>query len=278
MFKVFIISFGVIALIYAILAATTKIFYKNKSVAELSLLERNILYGRATFGDRILLFGSNLFASYASPPIYITSGLITFIFWLISSFATPENNPKDSLISAIQGDTTTYVYFKDGVKIPRNLFFLPCVESTRQKSGDLIYAEEYCSCCLDKITKYFTASEFVSFSKNKDSIGNSINFFNSEIGKKISLECLPDNVNLTSKVNYPADAKRILITQFKIEIQNDHQLNDLLDVDKYCECLVNKIMRIYTYPEFYKLSTQQTLSTNSKFLQARDECLKESYR
>lgn len=80
--KLFLISFVAVALIYAILAATTTMFYRNKEVTELSHLERNVLYGRATIGDRFLLFFGNILASYAALPVYILAGLITLITWL----------------------------------------------------------------------------------------------------------------------------------------------------------------------------------------------------
>lgn len=84
MWKIFMISFGAIALVYAILAATTTIFYKNKSTEELSHYERNILYRRATIGDRIALFFGNLLLSFVAPAIYVTAGLITLVSWLLS--------------------------------------------------------------------------------------------------------------------------------------------------------------------------------------------------
>lgn len=79
---IFLISFSCFAFVYAMIAATTTIFYKNKAIMDLSHLERNILYGRATLGDRAFLFGSNLLASVIAPPIYILAVLTTFIYWI----------------------------------------------------------------------------------------------------------------------------------------------------------------------------------------------------
>ncbi len=84
MWKVFLISFGFVAFIYAILAATTTIFYRNKLTEELSHYERNVIYGRATIGNRIALFFGNLLSSFVAPPVYILAGLITLITWLFS--------------------------------------------------------------------------------------------------------------------------------------------------------------------------------------------------
>lgn len=78
------ISFGTIALIYSVLASTTTIFYRNKSTEELSHSQRNVLYGRATLGDRFGLFFGNLLSSLIFPPVYITATLITLIAWLFS--------------------------------------------------------------------------------------------------------------------------------------------------------------------------------------------------
>ena len=81
---VFAISFVVFALLYAVLAATTTIFYRNKPAEELSHFERNVLYGRATFGNRLSLFFVNLLTSFMFPPIYILAGLITIITLLFT--------------------------------------------------------------------------------------------------------------------------------------------------------------------------------------------------
>ena len=275
---VFVISFGVIAFIYAFLAAFSTIFYRGKSTVDLSHLEHKILNKTATLGDRIKTFFANLFASYASPPIYITSGLITFIFWIVISIVSPKNNQKNNLpiSSIIEKDTIEYIYFKDSTKVPKNLFLVPFIESVRQQNGDLINAEEYSACIIDKLTQYFTAAEFVSFFKNKDNIRSGFNFFSTEFGKKVSLECLPDNINLNSKVNYPSSFKSETQKQFQIEIQKDPKFNNMVSINKFCECLVDKIMRVYTYPEYLKLNVEEELLKNPKFLQARDECLKES--
>jgi hypothetical protein len=128
------------------------------------------------------------------------------------------------------------------------------------------------------MTKYITSEEYLALTKSKDKLGNAINFYNTEIGRKIASECQPVNINPNSKADYPPDSKRLFVTQFKVEIQKDRQLSGLVDVDKFCECLATKIMKIFTYPEIYKLNIQQALGSNSKFLQARDECLKESYK
>ena len=82
---VFFLSFIGVALIYAIIGALTKIFYKNKSIADLSLLELNVLYDQATVGNRLALFVANLFSSIIAPPIYILAGVITFIFWILKT-------------------------------------------------------------------------------------------------------------------------------------------------------------------------------------------------
>jgi len=82
MFKPAIISFIIVASIYAFLAAFTKIFYTNKPVENLSHLERNVLYDRASVGDRATLFITNLFSSFISPPVYILAIVLAVIIYL----------------------------------------------------------------------------------------------------------------------------------------------------------------------------------------------------
>ncbi|MFW5721169.1 MAG: hypothetical protein ACOCUT_02650 [bacterium] len=82
--KVFLISFGVIAIIYAILASMTTLLYRNKDISELSKIERKILLGQASFKDRLKTFYLNILASLIFPPVYITAGIITFLVWLFT--------------------------------------------------------------------------------------------------------------------------------------------------------------------------------------------------
>ena len=83
MWKVYLLSFFGVAFFYALLAATTTIFYRNKYPENLSHNERNILYKRATIIDRLSMFFGNLVTSIFAPPVYILAGIITFIIWLI---------------------------------------------------------------------------------------------------------------------------------------------------------------------------------------------------
>jgi len=72
------------AIVYAILSATTKVFYTNKNVSELSSAETNILFDKAKFLTRTGVFFINLIGSFVTPQIYIIAGLITFIVYLIN--------------------------------------------------------------------------------------------------------------------------------------------------------------------------------------------------
>ena len=84
MTKVFFITFGIVALIYAFLAAFTRVLYALQNTEDLSLAEMQIRDGAADFTLRLVIFVKSIFASVFSPPIYITSGLVTFIYWLIN--------------------------------------------------------------------------------------------------------------------------------------------------------------------------------------------------
>lgn len=73
-----------VAVVYALLAAFTKVFYKNKSVSELSEIERDILYNRAKLSTKVVVFILNLFGSFIAPPVYIISGLIILMMYLVN--------------------------------------------------------------------------------------------------------------------------------------------------------------------------------------------------
>jgi len=79
----FAVSFAAVALIYAFLAAFTSVFYKNKSLDQLSINEMDVLSGEATLFQRLSVFIINLFSSIVSPPVYILAlviGGVTTIF------------------------------------------------------------------------------------------------------------------------------------------------------------------------------------------------------
>jgi hypothetical protein len=71
------------AIAYAILSATTKIFYTNKNISELSTAEKDILFDRAKFRTKIGVFFINLIGGFITPQIYIIAGLITFFIYLV---------------------------------------------------------------------------------------------------------------------------------------------------------------------------------------------------
>jgi len=80
---IFIVTFGIIAVIYAVIASTTGILYRGKNPAKLSINEIEILQGSASAGTRMSVFFINLFSSIFSPPIYIIAGIITLLFYLL---------------------------------------------------------------------------------------------------------------------------------------------------------------------------------------------------
>lgn len=83
-FYIYLISFFLVAITYSLLASLTKIFYKNKSIDELSLYERDILYGRAGFVARLGVFITNFISSFIVPQVSILAGLITVIVFVIN--------------------------------------------------------------------------------------------------------------------------------------------------------------------------------------------------
>ena len=80
---VFVISFIIVAFIYAFLAAFTTILYRGKTDLDLSMLEMKILDGDASFGERIKVFIMNFFSSVYAPPVYILALIISTIIALI---------------------------------------------------------------------------------------------------------------------------------------------------------------------------------------------------
>lgn len=80
---IFLISFIIISIIYALLAAISTIFYKDKSSVELSILELKILNKNASCKDRLKIFFINLFTSVFAPPIYILAGITSIVAYFI---------------------------------------------------------------------------------------------------------------------------------------------------------------------------------------------------
>ena len=83
-YQVFIAAFIVVATAYSILAAATKIFYKDKPISELSEVESDILFDRAKFITRIGVFFLNFAGSIISPQVLSIVELITLIIYLIN--------------------------------------------------------------------------------------------------------------------------------------------------------------------------------------------------
>lgn len=77
--RVFVISFIIVAFIYAFLAAFTTILYRGKNWTDLSMTEMKILDGDASFGERIKVFIMNFYSSVYAPPVYILALIPTII-------------------------------------------------------------------------------------------------------------------------------------------------------------------------------------------------------
>lgn len=207
-----------------------------------------------------------------------------FILFINNYYCFSQSEPDKSDYSYLvenssnYQDTTTYVYFKDGSKMSRNNFMSNCIKSVQQQNGDIIIADKYCSCVIEKIAKNFTLNEYESLSKSGNHFDDALRFFSTDVGKKIATECTAENINYNSKSDYPTNFKKTMISAFQSEVNKDAQFVSLVDINKFCECLVDKIMTAFKYPEFFKISVQGTLQTSPKFIQARDECLASSYK
>ncbi|MHC4270666.1 MAG: hypothetical protein ACYSTS_19725 [Planctomycetota bacterium] len=77
---IFILVFFVVAIVYAFLASFATVLYRNKQVNELSSLENDILFGRATIVKRLLMFVITIFSSFYFPPCYIIAGFAVGIY------------------------------------------------------------------------------------------------------------------------------------------------------------------------------------------------------
>ena len=80
---IFAVSFAIVGLAYASLAAFTAVFYKNKLFDELTLYEMNVLGGKANIRQRLFLFLTNLFSSLISPPVYILAIILGGVISLV---------------------------------------------------------------------------------------------------------------------------------------------------------------------------------------------------
>ena len=81
---IFVFVFFVVAIIYAFLASFTTVLYRNKAISDLSHIERNVLYGRATVAERAGLFAISIFSSLYFPPCWIIAGIVVGIYWFVA--------------------------------------------------------------------------------------------------------------------------------------------------------------------------------------------------
>ncbi len=81
---IFVFVFFSMALIYAFLASFTTVLYRHKAIADLSHIERNILYGRATVAERVGSFAVSIFSSLYFHPCWITAAIAMGIYWIVA--------------------------------------------------------------------------------------------------------------------------------------------------------------------------------------------------
>ena len=79
----FLVWFIVVAVVYAIVASTTDVFYRNKPTFQLSFLELQILARKATIPQRLNVFFFNVFCSIFAPPVYILALLLGTVSYFV---------------------------------------------------------------------------------------------------------------------------------------------------------------------------------------------------
>jgi len=81
---ILISTFWITGFVYAYLAAFTAVFYRGKPISELSMIERKIAKGEATFLQKIGFFIWSLFLTTFFPPAYIIAILVALIFYVFT--------------------------------------------------------------------------------------------------------------------------------------------------------------------------------------------------
>jgi hypothetical protein len=81
---VFALTFLATAVLYSLLSAMSGVLHQGKNTEDLSHLERQVLYGRATIGERLKLFTLNIFASIFFLPAYILAALVTLVYYIFT--------------------------------------------------------------------------------------------------------------------------------------------------------------------------------------------------
>jgi hypothetical protein len=84
MSMIFVMVFFVVAIVYAGLASFTTVLYRHKGLNDLSAIERDILFGRATVAQRGGCFVMSIVSSLFFPPCWIAAGLAMGIYWVIA--------------------------------------------------------------------------------------------------------------------------------------------------------------------------------------------------
>jgi hypothetical protein len=78
---ILLFSFTLVALVNGLLASCTPLYYKNKSIGQLSHSQLRIKQGTANFEHRLNVFTQSLVFSFVTFRIY----LITLLVWLVLS-------------------------------------------------------------------------------------------------------------------------------------------------------------------------------------------------
>ena len=77
-------TFLIVNFLYALVAATSRVFYEDKPVTQLSFNEMDILNGNATFGTRLSVFIHNTIAGIIHIPGHIISLIVTSLIYIFT--------------------------------------------------------------------------------------------------------------------------------------------------------------------------------------------------
>ena len=77
---VYVATFLILHISFSLICAFTTVGARGKSTLEMSAMERKLLRGEATIGDKLGLFFFNLMNGWLFPPFHIASALVYGIY------------------------------------------------------------------------------------------------------------------------------------------------------------------------------------------------------
>ena len=180
----------------------------------------------------------------------------------------------------IKNEISDSITFLDGVKINKSLIVKSCIAYARKEGIDeLVKVENYCNCFAENIANNFNSSDLLFLTEeietNEEFYKKALEFFYLPNVKTFAIECIKANLTDSNK-NFEISSeeeRKALIEIYKNSLKSQDEYSELerlVDINGYCECFIEKLLKNFSYKE---IMTNSDLGSSSKFIELQVECM-----